>query len=82
MSKDEKADYLCYGQGIQLHGFKDNKDDQGFLTAKGFADNTAIYQTYKEILFFKNYRNTIFQIVPAANFEINDELRKMQQITQ
>ena len=43
MSKDETADYLCYGQGILLRGFKDNKDDIGFLTAKGFADTTAKY---------------------------------------
>ena len=52
------------------------------MTAKGFADTTAKYETFKNIFFFKNYRNTIFQIVPAANFEINDELRKVQEITQ
>ena len=43
MSKDEKDTYLRYGQGILLRGFTDNKDDVGFLTAKGFADTTAKY---------------------------------------
>jgi hypothetical protein len=28
------------------------------------------------LLFFKNYRNSIFQILPAGNFELNDELQK------
>lgn len=33
------------------------------------------------MLYFKNYRNAIFQIIPAANFEINDELRKKLEIS-
>ena len=83
MSKDEKDDFLRYGQGILLRGFKseDERNDIGFLTAKGFADTTAKYETYKNILYFKNYRNAIFQIIPAANFEINDELRKKLEIS-
>ena len=83
MSKDEKDDYLRYGQGILLRGFKSEKErsDIGFLTAKGFADTTAKYETYKNLLYFKNYRNAIFQIIPAANFEINDELRKKLEIS-
>lgn len=70
MSKDEKDDYLRYGQGILLRGFKSEaeRSDIGFLTAKGFADTTAKYETYKNLLYFKNYRNAIFQIIPAANF--------------
>jgi len=43
--------------------------------------STAKYETFKNILYFKNYRNAIFQIIPAANFEINDELRKFQEIS-
>jgi hypothetical protein len=83
MSKDEKDDYLRYGQGILLRGFKAERErsDIGFLTAKGFADTTAKYETYKNLLYFKNYRNAIFQIIPAANFEINDELRKKMEIS-
>ncbi len=70
-------DYLKYGHGILLKGFKETKNERGFLTAKGFADTNANYETFRNILYFKNYRNAIFQIVPAANFEINDELRKI-----
>lgn len=81
MSKDEKNDYLKYGQGILIKGFKDKQEDIGFLTAKGFADTKAKYETFKNILYFKNYRNAIFQIIPAANFELNDELRKIQEIS-
>lgn len=44
MSKDQKDDYLKYGQGILIKGFTSNKEeDQGFLSAKGFADTTAKY---------------------------------------
>ena len=68
MSKDQHDDFLRYGQGILLKGFNQGKADEGFLTAKGFADIAAKYETYKDILYFKNYRNAIFQIVPAANF--------------
>lgn len=81
MSKDESNSNLCYGQGILLKGFKQKQEDIGFLTAKGFADTTAKYETFKNILYFKNYRNAIFQIIPAANFELNDELRKIQEIS-
>ena len=82
MSKDQKDDYLRYGQGILIQGFtSDKEEDQGFLSAKGFADTTAKYETYKDILYFKNYRNAIFQIIPAANFQLNDQLRKLQEIT-
>jgi hypothetical protein len=28
------------------------------------------------LLYFKNYRNSIFQILPAGNFELSDELQK------
>ena len=42
MSKDETDTHLKYGQGILIKGFKE-KDDIGFLTAKGFADATAKY---------------------------------------
>lgn len=80
MSKDERADYLEYGQGILISGFSTGGEDQGFLTAKGFADTMAKYETYKNLLYFKNYRNVLFQIVPAANFELNDELRKLREI--
>ncbi len=73
--------FLRYGQGILLKGFKEKKDDIGFLTAKGFADTMAKYETFRDILYFKNYRNAIFQIIPAANFEINDELRKILEIS-
>lgn len=81
MSKDEHDDYLRYGQGILIKGFTSIEEDAGFLTAKGFADTTAKYETFKNILYFKNYRNALFQIIPAANFEINDELRKFQEIS-
>jgi hypothetical protein len=43
MSKDEKDDFLRYGQGILLKGFTEQKSNYGFLTAKGFADTTATY---------------------------------------
>ena len=69
-----------YGQGILIEGFTTGGEDLGFLTAKGFADTMALYETYKDILYFKNYRNTLFQIVPAANFELNDELRKLREM--
>ena len=42
MSKDETDTHLKYGQGILIKGFKE-KDDIGYLTAKGFADATAKY---------------------------------------
>lgn len=45
------------------------------MTTKGFADTRARFETYDDILFFKNYRNAIFQILPASSFDINDELR-------
>ena len=32
----------------------------------------------EDILYFKNYRNAIFEILPAGNFEINDELEKLK----
>ena len=78
MSKDESETYLKFGQGILIEGFK-NDDHTGFLTAKGFADSQAKYETYDNILYFKNYRNAIFQILPSSNFEINDELRKARE---
>jgi hypothetical protein len=45
------------------------------MTTKGFADTRARFETYDDILFFKNYRNAIFQILPASSFDINDELK-------
>ena len=72
MSKGEEAERLEYGQGILICGFATGGEDPGYLTAKGFADTMAIYETYKKDLYFKNYRNALFQIVPAANFELND----------
>ena len=45
------------------------------MTTKGFADTRARFQTYDDILYFKNYRNAIFQILPASSFDINDQLR-------
>lgn len=64
---------MCYGQGILIKGYK--KASAGILTAKGFADTRARFETYDDILYFKNYRNAIFQILPASSFDINDELR-------
>jgi hypothetical protein len=61
---------------VLIEGFKTDGLDQGFLTAQGFADIKAKYETYDDLLFFKNYRNSIFQILPAGNFELNDELQK------
>ena len=75
MSKDEKDTYLRYGQGIIIKGYKaDNDPDQGYLTVRGFADIKGNYETVEDILYFKNYRNGIFEFLPAGNFEINDEL--------
>jgi hypothetical protein len=45
------------------------------MTTKGFADTRARFETYDDILYFKNYRNAIFQVLPASSFDINDELR-------
>ena len=45
------------------------------MTTKGFADTRARFETYDDILYFKNYRNAIFQILPASSFDINDQLR-------
>lgn len=75
MSKDEFDTHLKFGQGILIEGFK-TEDNKGLLTAKGYADINAKYETYDDILFFQNYRDAIFQIIPAGNFEINDELNK------
>lgn len=78
MSKSETDTFLRYGQGILLKGYKPEKDPlQGCLTVKGFADTKCNYETYDDILFFKNYRNAIFEFLPAGNFEINDELTKL-----
>ena len=44
----------------------------GLLTTKGYADEKAKYETYSNILYFQNYRDAIFQIIPAGNFEIHD----------
>lgn len=63
---------MRFGQGILIEGFKAVGDDRGLLTAKGFADVKAKYETYDDILYFKNYRNGIFQILPAGNFELSD----------
>lgn len=67
---------MKYGQGILIQGYKEKNQDLGFLTAKGFADIKAKYETYDNVLYFKNYRNAIFQMLPAGNFELNDELHK------
>lgn len=48
------------------------------MTVRGFADTRANYETTSDILYFKNYRNCIFEFLPAGNFEINDELYKLQ----
>jgi hypothetical protein len=42
------------------------------MTAKGFADTRARFETYDDILYFKNYRNAIFQVLPASSFDLND----------
>ena len=47
----------------------------GYLTAQGFADIKVKYETSDDTLYFKNYRNSLFQILPAGNFELNDELQ-------
>jgi hypothetical protein len=38
------------------------------LCAKGYADILAKYATFEDILFFQNYRDGIFQVIPAGNF--------------
>lgn len=76
MSKEQSDTHLKFGQGILIEGFKPDGIDVGLLTAQGFADLKVKYQTYDDILYFKNYRNSIFQILPAGNFELNDELQK------
>jgi len=63
---------LKFGQGILIQGYKEKNNDRGFLTAKGFADIKAKYETFDDVLYFKNYRNGIFQMLPAGNFELND----------
>ena len=79
MSKDESDTYLRYGQGIIVKGYKQEADpDQGYMTVRGFADIKANYETVQDILYFKNYRNAIFEFLPAGNFEINDELEKLK----
>lgn len=79
MSKDESDPFLRYGQGIIVKGYKNEGDpNQGYLTVRGFADIKANYETVENILFFKNYRNAIFEFLPAGNFEINDELEKLR----
>lgn len=75
MSKDEQDTHLKFGQGILVEGFR-TEEWKGLLTVKGYADINAKYETYDDILYFKNYRDAIFQIIPAGNFEINDELVK------
>lgn len=67
---------MRYGHGILIQGYKEKNKDLGLLTTKGFADIKAKYETYDEIEYFKNYRNGIFQMLPAGNFELNDELHK------
>jgi len=76
MSKDEYDKNLKYGQGIIIEGFKTDGYDTGYLTAQGFADIKVKYETSDDILYFKNYRNSLFKILPAGNFELNDELQK------
>lgn len=76
MSKQEYDTNLKFGQGILIKGFKTDGNDQGLLTAQGFADVKVKYETCDDILYFKNYRNAIFQILPAGSFELNDELQK------
>jgi hypothetical protein len=49
------------------------------MTTKGFADTRARFETYDDILYFKNYRNAIFQILPASSFDINDELYSLME---
>ena len=79
MSKDEKDTKLRYGQGIIIKGYKPEKHpDEGFMTVRGFADTRANYETISDILFFKNYRNGIFELLPAGNFEMNDKLEKIK----
>lgn len=73
MSKDQSNTCLRYGQGILAKGY--NEGSEGVLTAKGFADIRALFETYDDVLYFKNYRNSIFQILPASSFDINDELK-------
>lgn len=63
---------MKFGQGILIQGYKEKNNDRGFLTAKGFADIKAKYETFDDVLYFKNYRNGIFQMLPAGNFELND----------
>ena len=67
---------MKYGQGIIIEGFKTEGVDTGYLTAQGFADVNVKYETSDDILFFKNYRNSLFQILPKGNFELSDELEK------
>lgn len=68
MSKSDTDTHLRFGQGILIQGYKEKDNDLGFLTAKGFADIKTKYETYDDVLYFKNYRNAIFQILPAGNF--------------
>ena len=69
MSKDETDTHLRYGQGIIIKGYKPEKDEgEGFMTVRGFADIRANYETISDILYFKNYRNGIFEFLPAGNF--------------
>ena len=71
--KDQNDKFLRFGQGILIQGY--NPGSEGVLTAKGFADIRALFETYDDILYFKNYRNSIFQILPASSFDIHDELK-------
>jgi hypothetical protein len=69
MSKAEFDTHLKFGQGILIQGFRQNEDGaEGLLTAKGYADINVKYETYHDILYFQNYRDAIFQIIPAGNF--------------
>mgnify|MGYP000876432740 CR=1 FL=1 len=77
MSKKEFDTHLRFGQGLLIQGFRAGEDgSMGLLTVKGYADKNVKYETYQDILYFQNYRDAIFQIIPAGNFEINDELTK------
>ena len=74
--KDQNDKFLRFGQGILIQGY--NPGSEGVLTAKGFADIRALFETYDDILYFKNYRNSIFQILPASSFDIHDELKHIR----
>lgn len=68
MSKSNSDTHLRIEQGILIQGYMEKNNDLGFLAAKDFADMKTKYETYDGILYFRNYRNPIFEILPAGNF--------------